>query len=453
MLFVLQVLAIIALLIPIIGFYRLDLAIGLAFLFEILVPAYFDLSVIGIPLPYRFIYAILFLVALIFPMVFKKQYSFSFTPIKPFAFLMFLMLILIPFQTKTPINLQLYSWLRVIVAILFLPVVVWNSGLNEHKYVEVAKNFFIIGVLLSCLYGLALTQTGGINPYLMSYGVHYEDAFSLQYALADSSGRPFGRIQSTFQHPMEWALFLCLAFFIVFIFFLKERRKRYLVLLVLIGGNVLINGVRTGILTIGLIMFIYVFSTKNIRVMSTSVVCLLGLVIALSIVSGEFYDYVTSILQVSGKADSVSGSSLGLRISQLRGSIQEIEGMELVGKGYGWTQFYQSANGDHPVILAFESLLFVIICNSGLIGIMSWVVFVAMFYINHFNNYSKENRNLLNLFVLTYLIFAGVTGEYDYLQIFVIYYTLIAVYLKKQHFDEEQSKSHCVLPASVPSNS
>lgn len=452
MFFVIKLFAIIAILIPIIAIFRIDLAVGIALLFEALVPAYFDFSVIGIPLPFRFIYMLLFVVILIKGLV-KGKKGIVITPLKPFVILMVLILVMIPFQHSTPMEVQITAWTRVMYAIVFLPLVIWSGIDYNGSFLFTIKFFFLIGIVLAGLYGLILTQTAGINPYLMAFGDYYENAFSYSYAVATGTGRPFGRIQSTFQHPMAWSLFLCLTFFIIFVFYLKERRKGYLVLLILIGINLMVSGVRTGLLTTGVIMILYVLSTRNSKVLIKSLLGIAALIIILSLASDLFFDYLTSAFQIFGKSE-IKGSSASMRIDQLAGSFNEIEGVELVGKGYGWTRHYLSSVGSHPVILAFESLLFVIICDNGLIGVFIWLLFAIMFYFNHFNNFSPKNRSLLNLFVLIYFLFSSVTGEYDYMQFFVVYYTFLATYLRKHELNEKQtSKGDCILSASVSSHS
>lgn len=75
-------------------------------------------------------------------------------------------------------------------------------------------------------------------------------------------------------------------------------------------------------------------------------------------------------------------SSIALRLEQLQGTLNEINTHFLVGKGYGWNNYYLSTHLTHPVILAFESLVFVVLCNSGILGACVWIdpAFAALYF-------------------------------------------------------------------------
>lgn len=47
-------------------------------------------------------------------------------------------------------------------------------------------------------------------------------------------------------------------------------------------------------------------------------------------------------------------SSLSSWMEQLYGCFEEIDNSLLFGKGFGWTGYYTTLHGDHPIILSFE---------------------------------------------------------------------------------------------------
>lgn len=119
-------------------------------------------------------------------------------------------------------------------------------------------------------------------------------------------------------------------------------------------------------------------------------------------------------------------SSIDMRMEQLNGCFREIQDCLIFGKGYEWCGYYMSIHDLHPVLLAFESLIFVVLCNSGIVGLCVWVItFVWLF-----RGVYRMNKNVnVTLFVITlavyYIAYSAITGEYGYMKYFIIFYTLL----------------------------
>ncbi|GAB1452028.1 hypothetical protein MASR2M47_20840 [Draconibacterium sp.] len=241
------------------------------------------------------------------------------------------------------------------------------------------------------------------------------------------------KIQSTMAHPMTWTMLLCFSIIILIAIYLKTKNKKLWFLIGLIGFNILISGVRTGIaaLTIGFIY--YLISYRNIKLIILTLVALLVMIIVIQ--SNEsLSNLFTSFTDISGQKSDVSGSSITMRLNQLQGVFDEIKGNEWAGKGYGWTGYYMSLNGVHPVILAFESLIFMVLCNSGYLGVLIWILFFLML--------SQLNRKILTLkidiflmdtLIVVYAAYAMGTGEYGYISFFAIFYSFQLGYLISNH--------------------
>ena len=91
--------------------------------------------------------------------------------------------------------------------------------------------------------GYFLTQTEGLNPYLL---LMISDAEDLIGYAAPSEDRLFGRISSVFSHPMTFGCFLVVAFFFcLYKIILKKDGCIPLVLLILIISCAMICGVRS----------------------------------------------------------------------------------------------------------------------------------------------------------------------------------------------------------------
>ena len=75
-------------------------------------------------------------------------------------------------------------------------------------------------------------------------------------------------------------------------------------------------------------------------------------------------------------------------------------------------------------MLFFESLIFVILCDSGIIGIILWIIMSIM--ILRYNKRSVSTITiLLNTLFIFYIAYACITGEYGYMQYFILFYILM----------------------------
>jgi O-antigen ligase len=136
----------------------------------------------------------------------------------------------------------------------------------------------------------------------------------------------------------------------------------------------------------------------------------------------DFQDLFTSVFSSDSK--KIYGSSSTLRFEQFEGALNEISDSPLVGKGFGWTGYYSSIKGDHPVMLAFESLIIVILCNNGFIGLIIWFIFfILILKLNRKITNVKTDILFLDLTLGTYVLYSIGTGDFGYLQYFSTFYT------------------------------
>ena len=71
-------------------------------------------------------------------------------------------------------------------------------------------------------------------------------------------------------------------------------------------------------------------------------------------------------------------------------------------------------------------LIYVILCNSGFIGILVWGIFLVKL----FKNTAKiSNNKEIVIFAITlttyYLAYSVITGEYGYMKYLILFYTFI----------------------------
>jgi len=374
------------------------------------------------------IFPFFIIVALVFNYGYKSLY---YKPLIPFLFLYGAQFLIIPFHNDVPIGIQLNAFRVDVMSTLLLPFAMINVMRRDKSAVFLFVRGLLLSVSIAVLYSMFLITMPGTNPYLLAVLPLSGGEFNEAYALAENEGRVFGRISGVFAHPMTNGLFLCLSiiFVLSFIFDLKSARKTYLsvfLILILFLATFFI-GVRTSIAAAILGVGVYVLLERRFKIASW---ILLGSIIIFLILQQipQMTGFVSSIFDA--RSASVSGSSLDMRISQLNGAIKEIDTNLLFGKGYGWTNYYQNLRGDHPILLAFESLVYVVLCNNGIVGIIIWVATVFLYIREVQGSFEKTYSNIMLSLISVYLAYSTITGEYGYLKFFLIFYSIMWMYGK-----------------------
>lgn len=309
----------------------------------------------------------------------------------------------------------------------------WNHYKMNPSTYYLFRNTLITCIIIVMLYGLFLTTMPGVNPYLMLVLPLGDSSFNEKYAFSDD-GRVFGRISSVFIHPMSFGLFIGLA--TVYFCVIKNEIKWHLGYLftLICGVNAVTCGVRSVIGALMLVGIYYLYCRRKIKDLFVTVLSLFMFFQVMTLIPG-MSDYLSSI-SIGSKSRNVSGSSMSLRLDQLVGSLEEVSDCPLQGKGYAWSAFYQTKQGDHPVILAFESLAYVVICNYGFLGVIAWILFV--YKVMH-RYKSKDQHLYMNAIFLVYLAYSGITGEYAYMKYMMIFYVILLMYFRHQNYQLNHS--------------
>lgn len=376
--------------------------------------------------PFHFgenLFNILFLAAYFFS-VRKSSIKTDLTPFLPFIIYFVSSFVILFFQEFVPLNIMINSWRVDIMQCLILPAVMWNVMRIDQSAIVWFRNTLLVTIFVSVAYGMFLTTTGGFNPYIM----YMVDMDSLghdmeKYYEASNEGRLFGRISSVFIHPMSFALFLGLSF--IYTYYIRNDIKKnvFYILLCSVGIMAIFCGVRSVLGGLIVAVAYYFLYSKNYRMMISIIfIGIIGTIVIEQIPA--LSAYLGSITDIHGNSSAVSGSSVEMRMAQLEGAIAEGSKSPLTGLGYGWVGYYKSMHGDHPVCLAFESLIYVIICNQGLIGFLLWGIIIFKYF-----TYSKKSVAFesvtINCLLIFYLSYACITGEYGYMKTFLIFYALM----------------------------
>ena len=400
--------------------FKIGLALYMAYIF--LVP-FMSIHIAGVSFQWNLVNMFVLLVAICKFKYKRRNFKIDVTPLIPFLLYFGVSLVMMPFQDDTPINIQFNSWRTSIMKCMILPFALWNYMRLDKSSIVFFRNVALMCITIAVLYGLFLTTMPGFNPYILLVSDANGSEFNEEYALAFGEGRLWGRISSVFSHPMTFGLFLGLA--MVYTFFNRKNMNKYVftTLFLVIVIDTIVCGVRSVLGGIAVAIAFYFLQGRNFKIVFVfSILAFIGYFVISNI--PDLNSYIGSIADIHNNNQAVAGSSVEMRLAQFEGCLKEINNCFLQGKGFGWTGYYKSLHGDHPIILSFESLIFVVLCNSGFIGVGLWGVMVLKI-IRYNMKFQIETSALLNSLLVFYIAYSCITGEYGYMQLFIIFYMLI----------------------------
>lgn len=365
-----------------------------------------------------------FLLILLFNYKFRKR-RINWRPFMPFVFFYLAFLFIMPFQSDTPLSWELNFWRGGVIGCLTIPVFISMEVEHDPMSIKLFRNSILFSIIVACVYGLCLTQWDGINPYLFlmaSLSGDGDVTTILRYSEDAGGARLFGRIYSCFEHPMLFAIFLGFSF--IYLFCSRKKMAWYLFfpIILIVVLNMVLCGVRSVIGGMIVAIVYYLLFSGKLK---------LAIIIGLFLFFGwklidfmpDVKVYLGSIGDTSGESE-VGGSSLNMRLEQLDGCFREINDSWLFGKGYEWNKYYLNIKGDHPILLAFESLIFVVLCNGGLVGLGIWGVFVLLVLRTNKRMMGRD-RVLYDSLLFFYISYCCITGEYGYMKLYALFYTLM----------------------------
>lgn len=368
--------------------------------------------------------------ALVFLMIYLLKYhkDLGFTelsPLKPFFFLLLSQFVFVILSDSFSASLR--SWLMDMAGLCFPMLLLAIMRTDEKAFDSFSKGLVLIFVVI-ITYGLFLTQMPGVNPYLILTQSMFGSEFNEAYAAGNSGlssstelndARLFGRISSFFGHPMNYAI--SLGFFAIFcVYYLRGRTKTLLFVEAATVIAIFVSGTRTPIAAIfATITFVLLYQHK-FRYFVYAAIAALVIIYGLPLISTTANDYLMSIFSTDNE---IQGSSVSMRLDQMEGCFNIVADSLIFGKGYDWTGAYNAVYGQHPVALYFESIVFYILCNTGILGFFIWGYFVYLYY----KLVEKLNDKTLKLVLLSmlvyFLVFTLITGLFG-LKYFILFYTL-----------------------------
>lgn len=430
----------------ILTFVSLKYAIALYFAFMCLVPAQ-NLPV----LPFSLL--LLMMTLRVFYEVIYKKKGYEWKMIIPYAVLMLLQLLIIPLSDgRMPISQKLFFWRVAVTTGMLVPFVAVFT-LNDTKSGNVILRTMLSVMIIAGLYGVFLTQMSGINPYLFLVQ-HLEGSFNMENQLdwLSAEDRLFGRSCSTFFHPMRWGLFLTLS--VIFLVGIRKNCKKWVWLFVLaiLVVNVFVCGVRS--VLVACMVFLTYYIIRRISLKMIAYISLIVLAFSFVLSTNEnLSNYFLSVFDLTGTKTTVKGSSLDMRLDQLNGCFKIISDCEFFGRGYGWNKNYVSLHGGHPILLAFESLIYMVLCDTGMVGVIIWIItFLFLCYIPRKLLKKKDALVCVEGMVISYFVYVICTGDYDYFWIFYFFYVTLIGILYLEEKKEEKTRIYLAYCLRVREN-
>jgi hypothetical protein len=295
-----------------------------------------------------------------------------------------------------------------------------------------------VGTIVFTVYGIYCYNTK-FNPYITFLQLVYEaDIFFSDAFLNEERGGIEGRIQSTFWHPLTLGGISILLFFFFLCKNIFVKVKSEIIILILLIVNAFLSGSRSALVAVaGGLLYLFIVSKWKVKlkilIISTLLFIIAGVCFSQIAEFKEYQNMVEATVffwndRISEK-NNVRGSTAGSRLRQLEGSIELIKYNPLFGLGSGYSKTYLSQYGSHTSLLGFESIIFIVLVETGFLGFALWIIF---FYLitklrNKAVTSNQEwifNKNILNSFFVVYMIFIVFTGSQSTLYLFLVLYIL-----------------------------
>jgi len=410
--------------------FNLKLSIKITLFFIFLVPVLqlpFGNIFIGVNIYFLLVFTI-FIVNAINRKIIIEMYI-----IIPYIFFTILMLFTVIINDGLPKYLQLY-YLRIdVMSSFLLPLVLWYY--TDNSSIVYIKKIMIIIIIVMSIYSLYNSITG-LNDYV-DYILNYFGRVN-NYEIYQKSIRSgfFGRAQSTMSHPMAWSAVINMFVYFCLIFYNKNQKSKYFFLffIILLILDSFLSGVRTGLiaLLVGLSYLMFRKYKSKIIFVAFILIFISNFNIDTSFLGKyqQYGDSIIDILQLAPKS-TIGGSSLDVREKQLDAAIGMVANQDILfGKGYGWSVDYYTNIGDHPLLVGFESLVFVALIDTGVFGLIIWSVFLlSLFYLHRMMLKNKQNSPkyiyILDAFLISYITLVIGTGLIRTLLYFNVMYILI----------------------------
>ncbi len=361
-----------------------------------------------------------------------------------YGYCLYMVLIHIPFIIfSTDLNFlyQLNSIKSNILNFVLL-IILWRWNINNIAFTKKQWTWIGISMGILCIYGI-YTYWTKTNPYMdaMAQYCTAEDLSELlAHSMEDARGNLSGRITGTSLYTIQYAIMLVIFLWSGLIYKPLFAKKSFYAIVSLVLINIYLTGSRGPLagLLIGIALYL-------MQVLKTSrqiiYICLFAVLLLFC------WPYAESYLSLFSDKD-IQGSSVEMRFAQFGGALSMVtDNVQslLFGKGLGYTGFYLSNYGRHPIALYFESSHVSGIVNYGVLGLL--FIFVGNIYILlnmslealKKKMISKNSFYVLASFLLSYFIYNILVGNV-YNNLFVIAFFLTFKMCLQMNCERQKNK-------------
>lgn len=299
----------------------------------------------------------------------KEKIAFPFS--KPMACIGFSLLVT-SFTSLAGFGNELVKAIGLIIMEIIIVYLIWKTVNTKEDYIFLFKGITII-VLFACAYIFYEKMTG--TNFILDYKISCtSNKFDTYRDFAEWDHRGY-RCYSIFDHTICASMVFSLYTALTFILLMNKRRYpfKYLSIItaVLCIPAMFFTQQRTGIF----MLIIAVLSVVDFR--KKKFWKLLGImIVAFFIVSPYISENINLLLSIFNTKyqNSVSGSSMSLRLDQLDAIYHIMLKAPITGLGENFQSFYSGSFASRA--MGYESLWFEQMAKHGLIGVLSYIFMI-----------------------------------------------------------------------------
>lgn len=251
------------------------------------------------------------------------------------------------------------------------------------------------------------------------------------------------RTSSFFMHPMIYGYFSTLSICVVMVFYEQYTvRTRVLFLHFMIGlAAVILSNSRLPIATYILCCFSFIITSRRIPTISKSGIIAVSL-LTIPVLNSST-DILSKAFSIFGTSSSVSGSSIDMRMTQLFATLDVAAKHPIRGNGLNYVVDFIAVPLDEIGTAAqdtdfanFESIVFILVIEQGLIGILWLGALIASIFWYIFSN-KRPCYIPVALLAISYLIFIFGSGPLMTQPIFCSLFAIACIFSMNRNIPQE----------------
>jgi len=386
---------------------------------------------------------ILFLMHLIITNQWKYFIKYDLKIFTGFFFLLLSYILVLLYSSSTFVGI--HTVLIMFLAIL-LPAFLYSYYFQQKDisfHIKEIKLTFIILFILGIYASISIALESNIYVDFIEAGLHTDRMHVSRYT-GDWRGE---RAIGTLTHPITYGAFIGIGFFaslfliIYYSSIMKNPKMTFLFvfLSLFMIFFIFISNSRTPLIFV-LTGITIIFFYSNVKI---KIYVILAILLLLPIIMQiDFFNQkILGLLNIfnSDIGEDQRGSSISMRLSQLSVSYDYFINSPIFGNGFQSTRNIV-ASGIEPDLYNAESIIYKILIDMGIVGILGYSIFFTWFYflIYKLKYVYKPLKGLVYAYISGYIIYIMGTGVMDTMQMFVFVFYLFYLTLKSLENDNRQ---------------